>query len=288
MKTSLNGAGLGAGKLSFAEFVQLAARAGFDGVDFGIGGAQKMADENGGSVEAVRDFLAKHRVAPAQFGLDVEWRKDEEAFTAGLAALGAKAALAQALGATRCCTWMPPAVNDDLGAWEAQTTRRFRQIARVLGDHGVRFGLEWVGPRHVREGPTAMGARPWIHTLDGTQALIRQIGEPNVGLLVDSYHCYTTGLTEDDLARLTDDQIVHVHINDAPRGVGPDNVRDGERLLPGEGEIELAGFLRGLGRAGYQGYVAAEVLAPKPLADDPEAAAARVRAALNAVGVPQA
>ena len=285
MKTSLNGASLGAGKLSFAEFVRLAARHGFDGVDFGIGGAQKMAGENGGSAQAVRDFLAEQGVAPAQFGLDVEWRKDEEAFAAGLAALGAKAALARALGTTRCCTWMPPAVNDDLGAWEAQTTRRFRQIARVLGDHGIRFGLEWVGPRHLREGSGAMGARPWIHTLDGTLALVRQIGEPNVGLLVDSYHCYTTGVTEDALARLTDEQIVHVHINDAPRGIGPDDARDGERVLPGEGGIDLAGFLRGLRRAGYGGYVAAEVLAPQPLADDPDTAAARVRAALDAVGV---
>ncbi len=286
MKTSLNGAGLNAGKLSFADFVDLAARHNFDGVDFGIGGAQKLAgDQFGGDAAGVRDFLAQKNVAAATFGLDVEWRKDDETFALGLAALGAKAAFAQAIGANRCCTWMPPAVNEDLAAWESQTVARFRQIARVLGDSGVRFGLEWVGPRHVREGPTAMGKNPWIHTLDGTLALIQEIGEPNVGLLVDSYHCYSTGVEENTLAGLTDDQIVHVHINDAPKGVGPNDVRDGERVLPGAGDINLAGFLAGLRRAGYTGFIAAEVLSPQPLADDPETAAARVRAALKSVGL---
>ena len=286
MKTSLNGAGLNAGKLSFAQFVELAARHGFDGVEFGIGGAQKLADDQfGGDANGVRDFLAEKNVVPGSFGLDVEWRKDDEAFASGLSALSGKAAFAQAIGATRCCTWMPPAVNDDLAAWESQTVARFRQVARVLGDRGVRFGLEWVGPRHVREGPTAMGKNPWIHTLDGTLALIREIGEPNVGLLVDSYHCYSTGVAENTLAGLSDDQIVHVHINDAPKGVGPDAVRDGERVLPGAGDINLAAFLSGLRRAGYSGFIAAEVLAPQPLADDPETAAARVRAALKTVGL---
>jgi sugar phosphate isomerase/epimerase len=286
MKTSLNGAGLNAGKLSFAQFVELAARHGFDGVDFGIGGAQKLADDQfNGDPSGVRDFLAQKNVAAATFGLDVEWRKDDAAFASGLAALSAKAAFAHAIGANRCCTWMPPAVNDDLAAWESQTVARFRQIARVLGDSGVRFGLEWVGPRHVREGPTAMGKNPWIHTLGGTLALIREIGEPNVGLLVDSYHCYSTGVGENSLAGLSDAQIVHVHINDAPPGVGPNDVRDGERVLPGAGDIDLGGFLSGLRHVGYSGFIAAEVLSPQPLADDPETAAARVRAALKTVGL---
>ena len=281
MKTSLNPAGLNAGKLSLAEFLDLASRHGFDGVDFGIGSAQKVAGEGGGP-EAVRALFAEKGVAPASFGLDVEWRKDDETFATGLAALGGKAALAHALGADRCCTWMPPSVPGDLAAWEAQTVRRFREIARVLGEHGVRFGIEWVGPHHFRTGPDA---NPWVYTMDGTLNLIDSIGESNVGLLVDSYHCYTTGISEAEIGRLTDAQIVHVHINDAPNGVGPEGARDNERVLPGTGEIDLAGFLSGLRSAGYTGFIAAEVLAPAPIAATAEEAAARVRAALRTVGL---
>ncbi|MBC8101983.1 MAG: sugar phosphate isomerase/epimerase [Cytophagales bacterium] len=57
------------------------------------------------------------------------------------------------------------------------------------------------------------------------------------------------------------------------------------RVLPGEGVIDLPGFLRGLRAAGYQGYIAAEVLAPQDLAPTPDEAAARVRTALQTVGL---
>ena len=284
MKISLNGAGLNAGGLGFAEYVDLAARHGFDGVDFGIGSARKFADERGGA-GAVRDLLAEKKVAPAVFGLEVDWRGEEAAFENGLNALKAQAAFAREIGATRAMTWLPPSVSMELGIWEAQAVSRFRTIARILGDHGIRLGLEWVGPKHLRVGERAMGPHLWVHTLDGTWALIKQIGEKNVGLVVDSYHTYTTGIGKDEIANLSDDKIVHVHVNDVRKGVGPDDAKDGERLLPGEGDIDLASFLDGLRAAGYTGFIAAEVLAPQPIAGDAETATARVRAALKKIGL---
>lgn len=292
MKISLNSARLGMNDYSFTQFVDLAARHGFDGVDFGISGAMRQAQEIGGgnsaleSAPSLRDFLAEKDVAPAVFGLEVEWRRDDEAFQQGLANLATQAAFAEAIGCSRCVTWMPPSVNDDPAAWTQRTIARFREIARVLGSHGVRLGLEWVGPHHLRAGAeNAMGANPVVYTLDGTLDLIAQIGAPNVGLLVDCYHCFTTGIGEAQVAKLTDAQIVHVHVNDAPRGTTSETAKDGERVLPGEGVIDLAGFLRGLRAAGYQGYIAAEVLAPQNIAGTPDDAAAKVRAALQHLGL---
>ena len=285
MKTSLNGARLGADKLSFLEFVDLAARHGFDGVDFGIGAAMRAAEELGGT-DSLRDYMVEKNVAPATWGMDVDWRRDEETYQATLAALEDKAVFAERLGATRCCTWMPTATSEDSAAFDRKVTRRFSEIARVLGKHNVRFGLEWVGPHHLRAGAAnAMGPNPWIHTMGDTLDLIDRIGLPNVGLLVDSYHCYTTGVTEAELAALGDSRIVHVHINDAPMGVGPTGARDGERILPGAGEIDLSSFLSGLRGAGYSGYIAAEILAPQNIAGDPETAAGIVRDSLRQIGV---
>jgi sugar phosphate isomerase/epimerase len=285
MKTSLNPARLGANGYSFKQFVDLAARHGFDGVDFGIGGTMKLAEAEGG-VEAIREYARSKNVAPAVFGLDVEWRKDDAAFQAGLANLPAQAAFAQALGAERCTTWMPPSINDDLAVWTERTASRFRDVAAVFADYGIRLGLEWVGPHHLRAGgANQMGANPGIFTLGGTLDLISQIGKPNVGLLVDCYHCFTTGIGEAEIAKLNDAQIVHVHVNDAARGTTPATAKDGERVLPGDGVIDLAGFVRGLEAAGYGGYVAAEVLAPQDIAGSPDEAAAKVRASLRKIGL---
>ena len=285
MKLSLCGAGLGAGKLSLLEFAALAARNDYDGIDFGISSAARLAEELGSTTALVEKLLALG-VAPATFGLEVEWRRDDDIFQSGLAALVQKAAVAQQLGCTRCCTWMPSATNEDPSLWRRRTVARFREIGTVLGEYGVRFGLEWVGPHHLRAGgENQMGAHGSVWTLPQTLELIAEIGLSNVGLLVDSYHCYTTGIGEAQVGALTDHQIVHVHINDAPKGVGQAGAKDGARVVPGTGEIDLAGFLRGLRTAGYGGYIACEILAPQPVAQTPEEAAALIRASLRELGI---
>jgi len=167
-----------------------------------------------------------------------------------------------------------------------ETADRFREIARVLGRSGNRLGLEFVGPHHLRAGgANAMGTEPTVWTVDGTLELIARIGESNVGFMVDSYHQYTTGATGDDLVRLGDARIVHAHINDAPAGSTPETAIDNRRVLPGDGVIDLAEYVDGLRRAGYTGYVACEVLAPEPVAGDPDTAAALVRSRLRDLGL---
>ena len=285
MKVSLCGAGIGAGALDFRGFAELASRHQFDGIDFGVGGAVAAADAIGG-VDALREWMASIGVAPATYGLDVEWRRDQATFETGLDGFEGRVAFAAALGCGRCCTWMPPASDRPTAQWMEETSARFRSIARILGDHGARLGLEFVGPHHLRAGgANAMGSEPTLWTVDDTLALIERIGEPNVGFMVDSYHNYTTGATGDDLVRLGDARIVHAHINDAPPGSTPETAIDNRRVLPGDGVIDLAEYVEGLRRAGYTGYVACEVLAPEPVAPDPDSAAALVRSRLRNLGL---
>ncbi len=286
MKLSLNPARLSAGNLNLVQFVDLAARHGFSGVDTGVGAAKQMVTALG-DVSAANDYLLEKSVALATFGFDPEWRyADETKFREGLAALPEQAGLMAELGCTRCLTWMPPAGDAPQDEWLKRTAKRFTEAGRILGDHGIRFGLEWVGPHHLRvDGANPMGEFDTVHDIPGTLDLIARAGLNNLGLLVDSYHCYTTGAGEAEVAALTDAQIVHVHINDAPKGVRPSGAKDGERLLPGEGEIDLAGFLRGLTKAGYAGYIAAEILAPQDIAANAEEATDKVRSSLRNLGL---
>ncbi|MNI84275.1 Inosose isomerase [compost metagenome] len=115
-------------------------------------------------------------------------------------------------------------------------------------------------------------------TLDWRDA----IGEPNVGLLLDAYHWYTNGLSSDDIERLQAQQIVHVHINDAPN-LPLEVVRDNDRLYPGEGVIDLEGFLKGLQHIGYNGIVSQEVLTPDMPKDTPEQLIRRSKAGFDRV-----
>ncbi len=80
----------------------------------------------------------------------------------------------------------------------------------------------------------------------------------NVGLLVDSFHCHTAGTTWQHLAEIPAEKIVLAHLNDAPR-VPVGEVQDGQRVLPGNGGIDLVGFLQALRRTGYNGPMSLEV-----------------------------
>jgi sugar phosphate isomerase/epimerase len=264
----------GLGKIeSNEQFIELAAKYGFQAVDID---ALSLVEAH--TVAGACELLEKNGLVVGSIGLPVEWRSTEEAFREGLPKLAQAAEAAAALGCTSCCTYVLP--STDLGAahFMALATRRLRTCAQILGAYGIRLGLEFVGPHHLR----TRWQNPFIWTVDETLDWIDAIGERNVGLLFDSYHWYTNGGTVADIEKLRVDQIVHVHINDAP-DVPVEEVLDNGRVYPGEGVIDLAGFLQGLQRIGYTGAVAQEILTAEAPTDSPESLAERSKAGFDKV-----
>lgn len=272
MLRGLTGAGLG--KLESTEqFIELAAKYGFAAVDL-----DALALVESHSVDGARELLNKHGLVIGSIGLPVEWRGTEETFRAGLPKLTQAAAAAAALGCTSCCTYILPSTDLNAAHFMALATRRLRTCAQILGAYGIRLGLEFVGPHHLR----TRWKHPFIWTLEETLDWIDAIGESNVGLLFDAYHWYTNGLTVSDIEKLRPEQIVHVHINDAP-DVPVEDVLDNGRVYPGEGVIDLAGFLQGLARIGYKGAVSQEILTATPPTDAPESLVQRSKTGFDKV-----
>lgn len=272
MLRGLSRAGLGAVK-SHEEYIQLASSHGFQSVDLDANGLVKEL-----GVEQAKALLAEHNLIVGSIGLSVDWRTTDERFRAGLGKLAEEAAAAAALGCTRCCTYVLPSVDASPAHFMALATKRLRVCAQLLGAYGLRLGLEFVGPHHLRTN----WAHPFIWTLEETLDWIDAIGEPNVGLLFDAYHWYTTEMTVADIKKLRPEQIVHVHINDA-KDVPVVDVLDNDRLYPGEGVIDLVGFLSALHEIGYRGPVAQEILTPAAPSDPPEVLAARSKAGFDKV-----
>ena len=78
-------------------------------------------------------------------------------------------------------------------------------------------------------------------------------------MLLDSYHWHTSHGSLDDLAKLSNADVVVVHVNDAPTGIPIDQLQDLARALPCEtGVINLAGFMQALAKMGYDGPVIVE------------------------------
>lgn len=272
MLRGLTLSGLGAVE-SDERFIELAGNGGFQAVDLDARGLiQRLG------IDGARAKLQQHGVVIGAIGLPVEWRADEDRFRAGLTGLTETAAAAHSLGCTRCCTYILPSTDAKPAHFLAVATRRLRVCAQILGAYGIRLGLEFVGPHHLR---TAW-KYPFIWTMEETLDWIDAIGEPNVGLLLDAFHWHTNGQTPGDIERLQAQQVVHVHINDAP-DIPLEAVRDNERLYTGEGVINLEGFLRGLQHIGYEGIVSQEVLTADQPEDKPEQLVLRSKAGFDRV-----
>ena len=90
-----------------------------------------------------------------------------------------------------------------------------------------------------------------IGTLEQAHALVQRSGQPNARLLIDALQFFRSGATSDQLASIDPRLLPYMQLCDGPR-IGPESVdaRRVEartaRLLPGEGELPLAGLMQAL------------------------------------------
>lgn len=235
------------------EAIELAHRFGFESV--GADGGYLAALPEDKLAALLADLKAKNLVWGAA-GLPVDFRGSQATFDQGLGRLPAFAAGLRRAGVTRVGTWLSPA-HDRLTYLQnfRQHTVRLRAVAQALQEHGVRLGIEYVGPKTS----WTRGRYPFVHTMAEMKELIAEISVKTVGFVLDSWHWYTAGETAADLQTLRPEDIVAVDLNDAPAGVPVDQQSDGRRELPAAtGVIDLATFLNALNTIGYDGPVRAE------------------------------
>ena len=112
----------------------------------------------------------------------------------------------------------------------------------------------------------------FIYSPEAMLCLAEAIG-PSTGLLVDCYHWYTALGTTADLRSLRAEDVVYVHVNDAPEGIPVEQQLDQVRRLPGaSGVIDIAGFLQALREVGYDGPVTPEPFEKQLAAINPDEA----------------
>jgi sugar phosphate isomerase/epimerase len=178
--------------------------------------------------------------------------------------------LADAFGARQVTTirLVGEEVPDDLLA------ERFAGLCARAAAHGVTIGLE---PR----------AHSPMSTPAQAAAVIAASGAANAGIVLDAYHVHRAGVGLDDLAAVAD-RIASVQLNDMhaePRGTPGEDALE-HRLVPGEGDIDLAGWLAGLDALGLDVPLAVEALSAaqnaRPVDEAARCAADGARAALAA------
>ncbi len=268
MFSSLNTGAIGISGHGLEQTLALAQRCGYGGVDFDIREAAQLAGERG--IDGLRELFARHNARPGNWGLPVNWQGDD--WEEDVERLPALAQVARDIGALRCSTvcWPHSETRDFAENFEWHR-ERYTRIAEVLLPFSIRVGFEFIGPRTFSPPDAIL----FINDMPGMLSLCEAIGTDNVGLLLDVWHVVTSGGSVEDLESLRKEDVVAVHVNDAPQGLTLDTYMDRDRRLPTEtGVIDLAGFMQRLDAMGYDGPVTCEPFSARTNAiEDPYEAA---------------
>jgi sugar phosphate isomerase/epimerase len=249
------------GRAGWPAFPELAAKVGYPGCDVMLDPAMRAGDE------ATRQLFDRLHLRPAVIDFPGDFRKDDAAFRASLPKVAQASVFAAGIGCPRMMTYIMPSSDTPKDELRRVYKDRFTESARILAKSGVRLGLEFLGPLHLRK----QFKYEFIWRMPDMLEFAKECGA-NVGLTLDSWHWHHAGATTEDILAAGRERIVHVHFNDAPN-LPPEQIRDNERLLPGEGVINLTGFLRALQTIGYTDALSVEVFGRGLNKMTPEAAA---------------
>jgi sugar phosphate isomerase/epimerase len=207
-------------------------------------------------------------VRATAMSLPVEVRTDDAAFESTLPRLRDACRFAASAGCQVATLGLPPSSEQPRAAQAKVYRDRLKQCCAVLDEYSIRLALECLTPLHMRR------AHPYEFIWHNTEMLDFGLSvSPHAGLIVDSWHWHHDGADPESIRGVPADRILDVHLSDSP-SAAPEEIRDAERLLPGQGVIDFHTFFQLLDEKQYSGAIEVEVFGG--LADRTPADAARL------------
>jgi 2-keto-myo-inositol isomerase len=100
---------------------------------------------------------------------------------------------------------------------------------------------------------------PLVKSLHSAVQVVEKVDHRQVGVLFDPAHYHTTVTKFEHLNAATVPWIKHVHLDDMRDKPGELSNCNSDRVLPGEGILDLAALIAALERHGYQGFFSIEM-----------------------------
>jgi 4-hydroxyphenylpyruvate dioxygenase len=123
---------------------------------------------------------------------------------------------------------------------------------RELGDLAAEAGVEIAFE--------ALSWGRWIRDWRDAWEAVRRADHPNVRLVLDSFHALVPGYPVEPIRAVPADRIAFVQLADAP-AIQMDILQLSRhlRLFPGQGDLDVPGFLEAIRATGYDGWISHEI-----------------------------
>lgn len=141
--------------------------------------------------------------------------------------------------------------NKTIAEIREETVRVIRQMSDYALPYGVKLAFEFVGYPNCS-----------VNTFGQAYDIVKTVDRKNVGVVLDCFHFHAMGSRFEDLEAAQGDKIFILHLDDSedlPVGAA----RDNNRLLPGDGAVDLPRILSTLKRIGYDSMVSIELFRPE-------------------------
>jgi sugar phosphate isomerase/epimerase len=235
--------------LSFAEDLEVFAAAGAEGVcvcESKLSGdgddREALAQLHASGLRASSFFPACATLLPTPHNPGAETAEARIADVAAAVPRGAR------FGAEWINLTPGPYGSIDHGRARALVVDGIRRIARVAADHDMKVGVELMHP-------TLFEDYSFITTIPEVVDLMEEVDEPNLGIALDAWHLSEGPEVAEQISEQAS-RILAFHLNDRR-----DPTRSWcDRVLPGDGTVDLVGAVRALEDAGYDGWYEFEVV----------------------------
>lgn len=234
--------------------IEAASKAGFDGIEFHV---YEIFEHliGGGSMADVRHALADAGLAvPSMLGFRNWGDLQGHDYKLHLFEARRRLRLCANLGCPHLICSTPMYQAD----W-SHLHERYADLLAIGREEGCTPAFEFIG--HYASVTNLRDARTMLERADAELAA-RSASGCSVTLpclCLDAFHLWNGGSSLDDLRALPANRIAHFHIDDAAPGKPPGAQDDSDRVLPGDGQIDLSGMLAVLRKIGYDKWLSLEL-----------------------------
>lgn len=222
--------------------IRLVGEAGYDGIELWLNDVWEFV-ARGGEVSDVQKAIADQGlIVPSVIAMR-QWG-DFEGWEHQLVLDEARRrfALGARLGAPFIVA-TPPLETSETG----HLPERYRELLEIGREEGIRPTFEYISFFKS------------VHTLKQAWEIVQKSGEDDATLILDAFHNWNSGSTLEDLREIPLDKISHYHVDDACHGKEPGTQTDPDRVMIGDGQIDLAAEIEVLREIGYDGTVSLEL-----------------------------